>query len=66
MKVRYFEEASDDQVNWGSNDDPRMYLTLGEVYTLDREEEHSWHTKYYLKEFPDLRFNSVNFEEVNE
>jgi hypothetical protein len=41
-----------------------MYLTLGEVYTLDREEEHSWHTKYYLKEFPGLKFNSVNFEEV--
>jgi len=64
MKVRYIG-ASDGQVNYGGgSDDPRGLLKEGKIYTLQRKEAHSWHTKYYLKEFPGKKFNSVCFEEV--
>jgi hypothetical protein len=61
MRVR-FVEAIDEQVQWGKdNDDPRKYLKIGEVYTVLQVEPHKWHTKLYLKEFPDKKFNSVHF-----
>lgn len=41
-------------------------LTVGELYTVDCVEVHSWHTKVYLKEFPGVEFNSVLFEEIEE
>jgi len=63
MKVKYIG-ASDAQVNYGSNDDPRGLLKEGKIYTIQRKEVHSYHTKYILKEFPDKKFNSVSFEEV--
>ena len=56
--------ATDEQVNWGGNDDPRQHLRIGSTYTLLRKEEHTWHTKFTLAEFPKLKFNSVSFEEV--
>ena len=59
-KVQYIG-ASDDQVRWGSNDDPREVLTEGETYTVKQVKVHSWHTKVVLEEFPDLKFNSVSF-----
>lgn len=62
-KLRFIG-ASDEQVRWGNNDDPRECLVENEIYTLDCEDVHSWHTKYYLKEFPDKAFNSVSFEDV--
>jgi len=61
-KVTYYGNASDVVINWGSNDDPRDILEKGKEYTLLRREVHSWHTKYILKEFPHLKFNSVHFE----
>lgn len=55
--------CSDAQVRWGSNDDPRECgLVIGKSYELERKEEHSWHTKYYLVEFPGKKFNSVCFD----
>ncbi|MBP2635530.1 MAG: hypothetical protein H6Q72_1437 [Firmicutes bacterium] len=60
-KVKYIG-ASDEQVRWGNNDDPRGLLNEGELYTVEREEVHSYHTKYHLKEFPGKRFNSVCFD----
>lgn len=62
--VRY-KSASDDQVRWGSNDDPRTVLTPGQTYTVKSEEVHSWHTKLELVEHPGLRFNSVHFSSAN-
>ena len=50
-------------MRWGSNDDPRGRLELGKVYTVDFTEVHSWHTKVYLKEFPDFKFSSAHFED---
>lgn len=50
---------------WGGNSPAHELLTIGEMYTLSEDPEiHSWHTKYYLKEFPGEKFNSVQFEEV--
>ena len=60
-----FVGASDEQVGWGSNDDPREYLQLGGIYTIKEKDVHSWHTKVTLEEFPDYRFNSVHFEELD-
>lgn len=37
------------------------HLTEGESYTVDKVEVHSWHTKIWLKEVPDVSFNSVLF-----
>ncbi len=65
QKIRYIG-ASDEQVKWGGNDDPRGLLKAGWVYELYRSEVHSYHTKYYLAEFPGLKFNSVSFEHVEE
>lgn len=62
MKVR-FTECSDEQARWGSGSDPREFLKLGEIYTVVDEEEHSWHTLYYLEGFEE-GFNSVCFEEL--
>jgi len=56
--------ATDEQVRWGSNDDPRGILVEGNTYTVARVEVHSWHTKVWLEEYPGLKFNIVHFELV--
>lgn len=40
------------------------YLQLGKEYTIERTEVHNWYTDVYLIEIPDIRFNSVFFEDV--
>ena len=37
------------------------YLKPDTIYTIDRTEVDSWHTDVYLKEFPNISFNSVHF-----
>ena len=61
MKVIY-AGTTDEQVRWGGNDDPRGVLVEGTEYELERSEVHSWHTKFHLKEFPGMVFNSVCFD----
>jgi hypothetical protein len=56
-----FRQASDDQVNWGNNDDPRNVLVLNGEYEVENIEVHSWHTKVYLKNIKG-KFNIVHFE----
>jgi hypothetical protein len=63
-RVRYTGDASDDQVRWGGNDDPRGVLEPGAEYVVEEEEVHTWHTKYHLVGVPGLRFNSVHFADV--
>jgi hypothetical protein len=63
MKVQYVG-ASDEQIQWGNNDDPREVLQEGTEYELLDKEVHSWHTKYVLKDFPEMKFNSVCFVDV--
>lgn len=60
MQVKYIG-ATDEQVKWGGNDDPRGLLNEGDIYEVSKEEVHSWHTKLYLTEFPSKKFNSVSF-----
>lgn len=62
MRAKYIG-ASDAQVNWGGNDDPRGVLTEEEIYTVDKVEPHSWHTKYHIN---GKKYNSVCFEPVEE
>lgn len=57
----WFKEASDEQVRWGGNDDPRTLLRNDIKYTVKDFEVHSWHSKVILEEFPDKKFNSVHF-----
>ena len=57
--------CDDDQIKWGSNSDPRDLLEEGKEYEVLKKEVHSWHTKIILKDFPDKKFNSVCFKEVN-
>ncbi len=62
MRVKYLG-ASDAQVNWGSNDDSRKVLVVGEVYEVTRQEVHSWHTKIGLVGIAGA-FNDASFEYV--
>ena len=54
--------ASDAQIQWGGNDDPRDVLVVGTPYTVLAVEEHSWHTKIELQGFEGLWFNDASFE----
>lgn len=61
-KAEYTGNASDTQVRWGSNDDPRGLLEPGKVYEVKRVDVHTWHTKVFLTDFPGKKFNSVHFK----
>lgn len=43
-----------------------MYLTLNNVYTVERCEPHAHFTYVYLKEYPNVEFNSVQFDNLPE
>ena len=60
-RVRY-TGASDAQVNWGGNDDPRGHLNQGEVYVVENTDVHDWHTKISLRGFPGMVFNDASFD----
>jgi len=65
-KVRYAKEPKGEYV-WGNCDDPRMYLILGDVYTVKMTEKYSWHTQVWLEECScDYSFNSVHFDAVED
>lgn len=56
--------GSDEEVNkWGSCDNPNDLLVIGDTYTVDHTEVHSWYTKVFLKEVGG-GFNSVLFDNV--
>lgn len=40
-----------------------QHLKEGEWYTVEYTEVHNWSTDVFLKEFPNVRFNSVNLLE---
>jgi hypothetical protein len=44
----------------------RKHLEIGKVYTIDYTIIDSWSTDVYLVEFPNVKFNSVFFEDVDE
>lgn len=62
MQVKYIiKNPIKESINWGSHFDPNNILEYGKEYELDRAEVHSFHTKIFLKDFPDKSFNSVWF-----
>lgn len=42
-------------------DHAKKYLSIGEVYTIERTVVDNWHTDVYLNEIPGIVFNSVHF-----
>jgi hypothetical protein len=58
-----FTGCSQDQINWGNNDDPNKLLFVGDKYVIEKVEVHSYHTKLTLRGVYG-RFNSVCFEKV--
>lgn len=58
-----FIGCSVDQHKWGNHTGDFKSLVIGAIYTIKLIEEHSWHTKIFLKE-KEGSFNSVCFEEV--
>lgn len=42
----------------------KKFLEVGEVYTVEHVDIHSWHSDVYLKEFPGEKFNTVLFSQV--
>tara|TARA_S200002703_G_scaffold148297_1_gene144885 strand:- start:981 stop:1394 length:414 start_codon:yes stop_codon:yes gene_type:complete len=53
--------CSQEQINWGNNDDPRSFLIIGKEYTIEKVDVHSQHTKIKLYNKMGW-FNSVCFE----
>ena len=56
---------NDDNV-WGGGGENHHLLEVGKEYTLEDIIVHSWHTIVYIEEFPDMEFNSVVFEEIDQ
>ena len=42
------------------------YLEVGNEYTVEKTYVSGYHTDVYLKEIPNIKFNSVFFEDVEE
>jgi len=53
--------CSQEQINWGNNDDPRSFLIIGKEYTIEKVDVHSQHTKIKLYNKMGW-FNSVCFK----
>jgi len=62
-KIRY---VVPDPISWGTDANNVKHLTLGAIYTVERTEVHSWHTKLFLQEVPGIPFSTVWFDEVVE
>jgi len=53
--------CTQEQINWGSNDDPRGILIEGDSYYIEKVEVHSSHTKLHLRGVYG-KYNSVCFK----
>lgn len=58
--------ASKIQDDYAGHYPSRMILDIGEKYTVENVDVHSWYTDIYLKEFPDKKFNSVVFKIIEQ
>jgi len=52
-----------DQKRFGANTGDPSKLVIGQVYKVELEDVHAWHTKYWLADHIGS-FNSVCFEDV--
>jgi len=66
--VKVTVDAEGKVVNGESNDKKLIeeHLEVGKEYIVDHTRVHSWSTEVYLRGFPGISFNSVNFESVSE
>jgi hypothetical protein len=53
----------DEQVAWGSNDDPRKVMIEGDIYRIEKVELHSYYTKLSFRGMKG-KFNSVSFKKL--
>ena len=60
--IRY-AGASDAQVKWRANDDPRGVLVMGAMYRVKDLNVRPYHTDVQLEGFEEYNFNSVCFED---
>ena len=58
-----FIGCTEEQIRWGSHNDPAGKLKEGMEYIVSDVEVHSWHTKISLEGI-DGQYNSVCFEEI--
>ena len=49
-------------VNWGGQDDPRDYLTVGQSYHVEQFGVMAYGLLFILKEFPNRKFSSGCFK----
>lgn len=61
-KVKFLG-CSEEQINWGNNDNPNKLLFVGDKYIVEKVEVHSQHTKLTLRGVSG-KFNSVCFEKL--
>jgi len=61
-KVRYVG-CTDAQMKFGGCNDPRPALMVEAIYSVEKQEVHSWYTKVKLKGIRGM-FNSVCFKQV--
>ena len=60
---KYVEEPCIEAIHWGDNDNPIGLLTLGGIYH-GRIEVHDSYSAIFLDIYPDKKFNSISFIEV--
>ena len=56
-------------LNAGYNSDieqAKKYLTINKEYTVEKTDVYNWNTNVVLQDFPDVMFNSVFFDDVEE
>jgi len=51
---------SEDQINWGGNDNPKGLIELNKPYKVSNIDVHTWHTKINLEGIKG-QFNSISF-----
>lgn len=59
---KYINEPCIEAINWGYNDNPIGILEIGKIYK-GKIEVHSCHSKIFLDDYPNKKFNSISFEE---
>lgn len=68
MDVRNFAEREivcvcNENNNFFGCDKNSPLLEVGKTYTVVNIDIHSWHSEVELKEFPNIMFNSICFDE---
>ena len=58
--------ATDLQVEWRANDDPRKVLIMGAMYRVKNLDVQPCHTNIQLEGFEEYSFNSVCFEDYHD